>query len=249
MWYYERHNYIKKWNTGSSDFFECKNINDLDCTKKVNEEAQKKYDEINDILAEYVSQLIDKSDANFKDRKEEIVKQMKEGAYCLANAKINIDEKKYVDAFEYAIQYGDYPLNNIVVETMNNLYPVEMRSGCNAFIDDTDIFLLDEQVKRLGYVKLYYRGIGIIDEHLNSRIDELGKELRKQSNSNNTSSNSGNSSNNNSGSSGRKTESTTAVDPMDHDMDTYYEDFKDEFEDEDDAWDDFEDNEEYWDEY
>lgn len=50
-------------------------------------------------------------------------------------------------------------------------------------------------------------------------------------------------------SSGKKTESTTTVDPMDHDMDTYYEDFRDEFEDEDDAWDDFEDNEEYWDEY
>lgn len=249
LWYYERYNYIKEWNKGASDFFDIKNTNYLDCTKKVNEETQRRYDEINDILEEYVSQLIDKSDANFKDRKEEIVKQMNEGAYCLANAKISIDGKNYVDGFEYAIQYGDYPLNNIVVETMNNLYPVEMRSGCNAFIDDTDIFLLDEQVKRLGYVKLYYRGIGIIDEHLNSRIDELGKELRKQSNSNNTSSNSGNSSNNNSGSSGRKTESTTAVDPMDHDMDTYYEDFKDEFEDEDDAWDDFEDNEEYWDEY
>ena len=39
------------------------------------------------------------------------------------------------------------------------------------------------------------------------------------------------------------------VDPMDHDIDTYYEDYKGEFEDEDDAWDDFEDNEEYWDEY
>lgn len=39
------------------------------------------------------------------------------------------------------------------------------------------------------------------------------------------------------------------MDPLDHDIDVYYEDYKDEFEDEDDAWDDFEDNEEYWDDY
>ena len=43
--------------------------------------------------------------------------------------------------------------------------------------------------------------------------------------------------------------STPKVDPSDHDIDMYYEDYKEEFEDEDDAWDDFEDNEEYWDEY
>lgn len=42
---------------------------------------------------------------------------------------------------------------------------------------------------------------------------------------------------------------TKTVDPMNHDIDLYYEDYKEEFEDEDDAWDDFEDNEEYWDEY
>ena len=43
--------------------------------------------------------------------------------------------------------------------------------------------------------------------------------------------------------------SEKTVDPSDHDIDMYYEDYRDEFEDEDDAWDDFEDNEEYWDEY
>ncbi|MBO6114509.1 MAG: hypothetical protein J6P57_05580 [Lachnospiraceae bacterium] len=48
--------------------------------------------------------------------------------------------------------------------------------------------------------------------------------------------------------SGKKTETTT-FDPMDHDVDLYYEDYKDDFEDEEDAWDDFEDNEEYWDDY
>ena len=51
-------------------------------------------------------------------------------------------------------------------------------------------------------------------------------------------------------SSSSKVSSTTkTVDPMDHDIDAYYEDYKDEFEDEDDAWDDFEDNDEYWDDY
>lgn len=51
--------------------------------------------------------------------------------------------------------------------------------------------------------------------------------------------------------SGNKTkkENTTEFDPDDHDIDMYYEDYKDEFEDEDDAWDDFEDNDEYWDDY
>ena len=47
----------------------------------------------------------------------------------------------------------------------------------------------------------------------------------------------------------KNTTSTKTVDPMEHDIDTYYEDYKDEFEDEDDAWDDFEDNDEYWDDY
>ena len=54
-----------------------------------------------------------------------------------------------------------------------------------------------------------------------------------------------------SGSTRRKTYNgeENTVDPMDHDIDIYYEDYKEEFEDEDDAWDDFEDNEEYWDDY
>ena len=49
----------------------------------------------------------------------------------------------------------------------------------------------------------------------------------------------------------KKNKSTEAktVDPMDHDIDMYYEDYKDEFLDEDDAWDDFEDNEDVWDDY
>ena len=46
-------------------------------------------------------------------------------------------------------------------------------------------------------------------------------------------------------------DNTTEFDPDDHDIDAYYEDFKDEegFEDIDDAYDDFMDNPEYWDDY
>ena len=49
----------------------------------------------------------------------------------------------------------------------------------------------------------------------------------------------------------KKQQSTTEFDPDDHDIDLYYEDFKDEegFEDIDDAYDDFEDHPEYWDDY
>ena len=39
------------------------------------------------------------------------------------------------------------------------------------------------------------------------------------------------------------------IDPADHDIEQYYLDYQDEFEDEDDAWDDFMDNPEYWDDY
>ena len=47
----------------------------------------------------------------------------------------------------------------------------------------------------------------------------------------------------------KKKEATTEYDPEEHDIDQYYEDYKDEFEDIDDAYDDFEDNDEYWDDY
>ena len=49
----------------------------------------------------------------------------------------------------------------------------------------------------------------------------------------------------------KKNNSTTEFDPDDHDIDQYYEDYKDDadFEDIDDAYDDFEDNPEYWDDY
>ena len=48
--------------------------------------------------------------------------------------------------------------------------------------------------------------------------------------------------------SGSKKSSYT-VEPDDHDIEAYYEDYREEFEDEDDAWDDFEDNEDVWDDY
>ena len=48
-----------------------------------------------------------------------------------------------------------------------------------------------------------------------------------------------------------KKKETTEFDPDDHDIDLYYEDYKDEegFDDIDDAYDDFEDHPEYWDDY
>lgn len=45
------------------------------------------------------------------------------------------------------------------------------------------------------------------------------------------------------------TTKSRTVDPSDHDIESYYEDYKDEFENEDDAWDDFEDNEDAWEDY
>ena len=63
---------------------------------------------------------------------------------------------------------------------------------------------------------------------------------------------SGSTSTNSSSSSSKKKknqESTTEFDPDDHDIEQYYEDYKEDFEDFDDAYDDFEDNPEYWDDY
>ena len=48
---------------------------------------------------------------------------------------------------------------------------------------------------------------------------------------------------------GSSTKSEKTVDPMDHDIESYYLDYQDEFEDEDDAWDDFEDDPDVWDDY
>lgn len=45
------------------------------------------------------------------------------------------------------------------------------------------------------------------------------------------------------------TSATTEFDPDDHDIDAYYEDSKDEFDDIDDAYDAFEDDEDAWDDY
>ncbi len=76
-----------------------------------------------------------------------------------------------------------------------------------------------------------------------------------KSSSSSSSNNSYNKSSGYSSTGSKKNSSTTSsyngatVDPSDHDIEAYYEDYRDEFEDEDDAWDDFEDNEEYWDDY
>ena len=52
-----------------------------------------------------------------------------------------------------------------------------------------------------------------------------------------------------SGYSGDKSEPEKTVDPDDHDIESYYLDYQDEFENEEDAWDDFEDDPDVWDDY
>lgn len=51
------------------------------------------------------------------------------------------------------------------------------------------------------------------------------------------------------GSSRRTPKPERTVNPEDHDIESYYLDYQDEFEDEDDAWDDFEDDPDVWDDY
>lgn len=77
----------------------------------------------------------------------------------------------------------------------------------------------------------------------------VGDKKKSYSTNESKSTSSSSSSKNKKTSTKKRATSTKTVDPMDHDIDTYYEDYKDEFEDEDDAWDDFEDNDEYWDDY
>ena len=251
-WYSEKYQYIESWRETDYDFFSKRNIKIYEYSGHVREEVKRRHKELDDIMVGYISELIDKSDKKFRDRKDEIIKQMKDGVDFLADARKTVNKHLYKQAFDYAIQFGDQPLNNIVVETMNALYPSQMKRGCNAYIKYAETRSTDTQLSMLSYVKSYYIGIGKVDSNLNSKIDQLTRESRKQSTSGNSNSNSSSSSSHSSGSSssssGKKTESTT-VDPMDHDIDLYYEDYKDEFEDEDDAWDDFEDNDEYWDDY
>ncbi len=88
------------------------------------------------------------------------------------------------------------------------------------------------------------------DQEKADKILEEYREERRQKEKLNSNSTGGY----HSGSSGKSSSSSSSgnsVDPMDHDIDTYYKDYKDSegFEDEDDAWDDFEDNEDYWDDY
>ncbi len=49
--------------------------------------------------------------------------------------------------------------------------------------------------------------------------------------------------------SGKKKTYNTEIDPSDYDIEQYYLDYQEEFENEEDAWDDFMDNPEYWDDY
>lgn len=55
--------------------------------------------------------------------------------------------------------------------------------------------------------------------------------------------------NNKRNSSTKQTTEAATVDTLDHDIESYHGDYKEDFEDEDDAWDDFEDDEDVWDDY
>ena len=77
--------------------------------------------------------------------------------------------------------------------------------------------------------------------------EEIQKSNRSSSTNKSTSSNS--SSSKSSTTRSKSSTSTDEIDPSDYDIEQYYLDYQDEFEDEDDAWDDFMDNPEYWDDY
>ena len=86
---------------------------------------------------------------------------------------------------------------------------------------------------------------------LQGKVSDV-KDNRNLEYSNGVMDHSGSATSNSSSSSSKKKknqESTTEFDPDDHDIEQYYEDYKEDFEDFDDAYDDFEDNPEYWDDY
>ena len=105
---------------------------------------------------------------------------------------------------------------------------------------DVDVYTWKSKSTQRVIFKVYCVA-GVVRE-----VEDSRTEADKQSSG--TSGSKGTSGTSSSSSRTKKTESAT-VDPLDHDIEQYYEDYKDEFEDEDDAWDDFEDNEEYWDDY
>ncbi len=84
----------------------------------------------------------------------------------------------------------------------------------------------------------------IIQNNLNQHSSENSSASERSS-----SSSSGSSSDLNQESSNSSDSYYDKTDPSDHDIEQYYYDYKDEFEDEEDAWDDFMDNEEFWDDY
>ena len=104
----------------------------------------------------------------------------------------------------------------------------------------------EDMIELLYVYGLYATKIGSPRESAKIEAEKAEYEVQDNSDKKSTTSNKTTSKKTTSGS--RKTE-TTAVDPMDHDIDLYYEDYKEEFEDEDDAWDDFEDNEDMWEDY
>ena len=90
----------------------------------------------------------------------------------------------------------------------------------------------------------------IIQNNLNrSSSDSSASSKSSSSSTSEKSSHSSNGSSSGSSSSESSDSYYDKTDPSDHDIEQYYYDYEDEFEDEEDAWDDFMDNEEYWDDY
>ena len=85
-------------------------------------------------------------------------------------------------------------------------------------------------------------------EQMNKNDAERAAKRKEKEEKEASKNSSGNTSGGYTGSYNRSNKDKT-VEPDDHDIEAYYEDYKEDFEDEDDAWDDFEDNEEYWDDY
>lgn len=84
---------------------------------------------------------------------------------------------------------------------------------------------------------------------MQKKAEEEAKKAKKAKKSDTGDSKQKNSGNSGYKKTGSEKKESSTIDPSDYDIEQYYEDYKDEFEDEDDAWDDFEDNEEYWDDY
>ena len=106
----------------------------------------------------------------------------------------------------------------------------------------------------IGIILFVFQVSDAIEEGKRERANNLKKFTYVSNTSHHSSYSTSNSSNNSPGKSSSTTHKSSystqskSADPSDYDIDGYYEDYKDEFENEEDAWDDFEDND-AWDDY